>query len=66
MQGQELSVGHLFEVFRGLLGLREYNNLFVSVGLDISLYMLEHLLLSLDQDSFVDDALWHLVRVIAH
>jgi hypothetical protein len=64
MEGQELSIVHTLKILRRLLGLSEDYDLFVAVGLDEGLHVLEHLLLSLDHNCLVDNSLGHLVCVV--
>jgi hypothetical protein len=64
MQGQKLSVLQFLEILSSLLGLSEYNNLFVPISFDVCLNMLEHLLLPLVQNRLVLDAFGYLIGVV--
>jgi hypothetical protein len=66
MKSQELSVGHFFKVLSSLLSLSKDDHFLISVGLNVTLYMLEHLVLILHKDGFVRDSLRHLVSIITN
>ena len=66
MQSEELSILQFLEVLRSLLSLSEDNDFLVTILLNISLNVLEHLIFTLDQNSLVYDALRHLISIITN
>jgi hypothetical protein len=66
MQGQELSVLQFLEILCSLLSFGEYNNLFVPICFNVSLYMFEHLLLALIQNRLVLNTFRYLIGVVPY
>jgi hypothetical protein len=64
MKSQEMRVGNIFKVLNSLLSLSKDDNFLISICLNVTLYMLEHLALILHKDSFVRDSLRHLVNIV--
>jgi hypothetical protein len=66
MQGQELSVLQFLEILSSLLCFGEYNNLFVPISFNVSLYMFEHLLLALIQNRLVLNTFRYLIGIVTY
>lgn len=66
MQCQKLSKLQFLKILSSLLRFGEYNNLFVPICFNVTLYMFEHLLLTLVQNRLVLNAFRDLIGIVTY